>query len=360
LSATAVDVAIVGAGIAGCAAALTLADSGLAVALIGPPADPAERIGESLAPAANRLLRELGVAADFSAAGHRAANAMYSAWGSQLLVERNLSMHLDGPGYVLNRAAFDNMLYRAAAATGALVLADQVTKVERRDSIWSVRLSGGSQLAARFLLDSSGRAAVVARRLAKRQRVDHLVVAYGFLQQSDDAVEPTSATLVEAVPEGWWYAALLPDQRLVLALFGDPDTLPRGVSRDLAVWRACAAATRHISAWLDSAGYAIDAPPRLASAATMWLEPVAGSGWAAAGDAAAAFDPLSSHGLTTALWSGRQAALAAAAALAGAPAPLAHYAATMRVASHGFLRQRRFVYGREQRWRNQPFWARRI
>jgi flavin-dependent dehydrogenase len=360
LAGTAVDIAIVGAGIAGSAAALTLAQKGLGVALIGPQVEPAERIGESLAPAANRLLRELGLAVDFSAAGHRPANAIYSAWGSQLLVERNLSMHLDGPGYVLNRAAFDNMLYRAAAATGALVLADKVTKVERRDSIWSVRLSGGNHLAARFLLDSSGRAAIVARGLAKRQRVDRLVVAYAFLRQRNDAVEPTAATLVEAVPEGWWYAALLPDQRLVLALFGDPDTLARGVSHDLAVWCRGAAATRHISAWLDSAGYVIEAPPRLASAATMWLEPVAGSGWAAAGDAAAAFDPLSSHGLTTALWSGRQAGLAAAAALTGDPAPPAHYADAMRVAAHDFLRQRQFVYGREQRWRNQPFWQRRI
>ncbi len=285
---------------------------------------------------------------------------MYSAWGSQLLVERNISMHLDGPGYVLNRAAFDSMLHRAAAATGALVLADKVTKVERRDTLWSVRLSGGNHLAARFLLDSSGRAAVVARGLAKRQRVDRLVVAYAFLRQRDDAVEPTPATLVESVPDGWWYAALLPDERLVLALFGDPDTVPRGVSRDLAAWCDCAAATRHISAWLDSAGYVIEAPPRRESAATMWLEPVAGSDWAAAGDAAAAFDPLSSHGLTTALWSGRRVALAAAAALAGDPAPLAHYAATMREASHSFLKQRQLVYGREERWHDQPFWRRRI
>jgi flavin-dependent dehydrogenase len=115
-----------------------------------------------------------------------------------------------------------------------------------------------------------------------------------------------------------------------------------------------------VQRWLDSAGYAIEAPARLASAATTWLEPVGGPGWAAAGDAAAAFDPLSSHGLATALWSGRHAALAATAELSGDAAPLARYVETLGHAVQGFLRQRRGVYAREQRWREERFWQRRV
>jgi flavin-dependent dehydrogenase len=89
------------------------------------------------------------------------------------------------------------------------------------------------------------------------------------------------------------------------------------------------------------------------------MEPAAGPGWAAAGDAAAAFDPLSSHGLTTALWGGRHAALAAAACLAGDPEPVARYAATLRDAMSAFLRQRGSVYAHERRWPDRPFWQRR-
>ena len=356
---SAVDVAIIGGGVAGSAAAVTLADRGLAVALITPGVMPAERIGESLSPAANPLLRELGLSNAFAAAAHRPANATYSAWGSAILAERNAIVHLDGTGYVLDRASFEVMLAEAAAARGTACLADRVIAAARDGRTWSLTLAGGNCLATRFVLDCSGRTAVMARRLAVPRRVDRLVAAYAFLRQSDQSVEPTPATLIEAVPQGWWYASLLPDKRMTLALFADPDTMPRGVSRDAGAWRESLAATSYIGAWLDSAGYRADLPPQLASAATTWLEPPAGPGWAAAGDAAAAFDPLSSHGLTTALWGGRHAALAAVADLAGDPTPLARYAATLRDAMAAFLRQRASIYAHERRWADRPFWQRR-
>jgi len=359
-----VDIAIIGAGVAGCAAALTLAGGAQSVVAVAPPAkppaEPSPHIGEFLSPAANALLAELALAADFAAGPHRPANATFSAWGSDLLAARNAIVHVEGPGHVLDRSVFDTMLRAAVARSGVATLASAVTGADREDGAWSLLLSGGERIGARFLLDCSGRAAAVTRYLARRHHADRLVAASGFLRQHDDSVAPTSATLIEAAPNGWWYASLLPDQRLALALFADPDTLPRRVSRDVAVWRQAVATTRHIQRWLDDAGYAIEAPPRLASAATTWLDPVAGTDWAAAGDAAAAFDPLSSHGLTTALWGGRRAAQAASAALSGDAAPLARYATTLAEAVRGFMDQRRAVYAHERRWPAQRFWQRRV
>jgi flavin-dependent dehydrogenase len=355
-----IDIAIIGAGIAGCAAALTLAGGARSVIVVAPPAVPAARIGEFLSPAANALLAELGLTADFAAGPHRQANATFSAWGSDLLAARNAIIHVEGPGHVLDRSAFEAMLRTAVAHRGVTTLGSAVTGADRADGAWSLRLSGGERMRARFLLDCSGRAAVVTRHLARRHHADRLVAAYGFLHQHDDSVVPTPATLIEAAPNGWWYASLLPDQRLALALFADPDTLPRGIAREMLVWRNSIATTTHIQRWAEDAGFAIEALPRLASAATTWLAPVAGTDWAAAGDAAAAFDPLSSHGLTTALWSGRRAAQAATSALLGDPAPLARYAATLEDAVQDFLRQRRGIYAHEHRWREQPFWQRRI
>jgi flavin-dependent dehydrogenase len=222
-----------------------------------------------------------------------------------------------------------------------------------------LRLADGSQVNARFVLDCSGRAAVFGRRRAGQCRADRLVAAYDFLRSHDAAVELTPATLIEAAADGWWYAALLPDQRLSLAYFSDPDLLPRGLAHDAATWHALVASTRYVLRWLDDAGFRIDRPPRLASAATTWLQPAAGEDWATAGDAAAAFDPLSSHGLTTALWSGRRAALAGAAALDGEPARLASYTETLGAAVHTYLAQRQAVYGRERRFADRTFWRRR-
>ncbi len=319
----------------------------------------ARRWAISLSPAAKDLLRSLGLHEAFAASPHRPANTTYASWGTDLLAERNAIVHAEGPGHVIDRAAFEHMLSEAVADTPAVLLDTVAVDAACDDDGIALTLADGARLHARFLIDCSGRRAVVARRLAARRRADRLTAAFAFLAQHDAGIEPTPATLIEAVPEGWWYAALLPDRRLSLALFSDPDRLPRGLSRDAALWCEQIDATRFVRRWIESAGFSASGPPQLTSAGTAWLEPVAGKAWAAAGDAAASFDPLSSHGIASALWSGRSAANAALAALQGDRAPLARYAQTIAQAVENFLAQRRAVYAQERRFAGHPFWRRR-
>lgn len=354
-----VDIAIVGGGIAGAAAALSLAGRGRSVRILAPPSREGARVGESLSPAANVLLRELGLAEAFRAGPHRPSNATYAAWGAPLLAQRSSIVHTEGPGHVIDREAFEGMLTEAVSRTGTENVEDALADATRTGEGWSLTLASGSRMEAGFVLDCSGRAAVFARRVATLRRADQLVAAYGFFEQQDDSVDPTPATLIEGVADGWWYATLLPDLRLSLAFFTDSDLISRDVARDAGAWRALAAETLFVQRWLDSAGYELNQPARLASAGTTWLEPCAGPDWAAAGDAAAAFDPLSSHGLTSALWTGRQAALAAAASLDGNPEPLRRYASTLEGALGNFMVQRQAIYTCEQRFQDRLFWKRR-
>ncbi len=83
-------------------------------------------------------------------------------------------------------------------------------------------------------------------------------------------------------------------------------------------------------------------------------------GWCAAGDAAAAFDPLSSHGMTTALWSGRQAALGIDAMLKGEAESLRVYAETMTAGVARYRVECQAVYAQEWRYADRPFWRRRL
>jgi flavin-dependent dehydrogenase len=357
--ATRVDIAIIGGGIASAAAALSLAGRGRSVIVLAPPSKESHRTGESLSPAAHVLLRELGLTDAFETGPHRPSHVTYAAWGTALLAQRNSIVHTEGPGHVIDRQAFERMLSEAVSRQGMETVPDALADATRAGDGWSLTLSGGARVEAGFVLDCSGRTAVFARRVARRRRADRLVAAYDFVTQHDETVEPTPATLIEAVAGGWWYATLLPNRRLGLAFFTDPDLMPREVTRDAGAWRTLAAGTQFIQRWLDSAGYAISEPARLTSAGTAWLEPAAGPGWAAAGDAAAAFDPLSSHGLTSALWGGRQAALAALASFEGNPEPLLRYATTLESAVRNFVVQRQAVYAHERRFRDQLFWKRR-
>jgi flavin-dependent dehydrogenase len=93
-------------------------------------------------------------------------------------------------------------------------------------------------------------------------------------------------------------------------------------------------------------------------AAIRILSPATGSGWIAAGDAAAAFDPLASMGIGHALSSGMHAARVAHDCLTADGALRAQYERNvLRVfAQHLQLRHRYYLL--EQRWAQQPFWAR--
>ncbi|HYG83191.1 MAG TPA: FAD-dependent oxidoreductase, partial [Pyrinomonadaceae bacterium] len=81
------DVAIVGGGPAGAAAALTLSRAGRRVLLVDANQPSAFKIGEALPPAARPLLSDLGLWDGIAADGHLPCYGNLSAWGAQRLDE---------------------------------------------------------------------------------------------------------------------------------------------------------------------------------------------------------------------------------------------------------------------------------
>ncbi len=79
----------------------------------------------------------------------------------------------------------------------------------------------------------------------------------------------------------------------------------------------------------------------------------------AVGDAAVAFDPLSSLGINNALETGLRAAEAIHAALSGHEKALTPYASFLHDRLAESERLRLSFYAMEQRWRQEPFWRRR-
>ena len=104
------DVVIIGAGPAG---ATACAQSGTAPSRAwswSGGSSPADRIGESLAPAARRLLTDMGLWDDFLADGHSPWFAVRSVWGTQTPTERDSLADLDGHGWHLDRRRFEARL----------------------------------------------------------------------------------------------------------------------------------------------------------------------------------------------------------------------------------------------------------
>jgi flavin-dependent dehydrogenase len=351
--ADAFDVVIAGAGPAGSACAIALARAGVRrVALAHAGDNAAIAVGETIPPDARLLLDRLGLLEAFLAEGHERSLGSCSAWGSDDLGYNDFVLNPQGSGWHLDRARFDAFLRAHAVKAGAVLIEGaRLEEAAPGEEGYRLRL-GGREVSAHQVVDASGRSSAFARRVgARRLPLDRLTFVYGFFETSRGASR-LRLTLLEAVPEGWWYAAALPGDRLAVAFACDGDRVRDGGLGQEARWLAAASATRHLAERLDGCRFIPGSlTPRVAP--SFLLDPVCGPGWLAIGDAAACFDPLAAQGIYKALEDG----IDAAAMIAGGSAD--DYAAAARARFDDYVAIRSHFYGVEQRWPDSPFWQRR-
>jgi flavin-dependent dehydrogenase len=360
------DVVVVGAGPAGCATAITLRHAGLGVVLVaGAPRPPSGsyRAGEGGPPGLDRTVGQVfgtGVGT-FDPDAHLRSYATRSAWGTPTLHAVDHMFNPFGPGWLLDRDAFDARLLDAVAVAGVQVLRDTRMVAGRHDARWHLEVAAAERsgvVTAPFVCDASGRAAVVARaRGARVVRGDRLTAVAGLF--TDGAPEPEPAITIEAAPDGWWYTAPLPRGRRVVICFTDPDVVDIAAARRASDFLSLVDATDHVAPILASTRSEPFGVPSVFAACSTHLVPAAGPDWLAVGDAAAAFDPLSSQGIVTALLMGREAGRVAADAVGGAPDATAPYTATLARVLDTYRREHAAYYRAEQRWDAQAFWRRR-
>ena len=352
------DVAIAGGGPGGCACAITLARRGCDVLLVDRPARRPE-IGDALPPAANRFLRELGATQQFIASGPVPSFGNLSAWGGDSLESTDFIHHPDGHGWHVDRPAFHKSMLEAAATAGAYVSSthERMQWSRHSESRWGLWTKNGSCEAA-WLVDCTGRAAAVARSERVRRRVyDRLTAFVTFFKPEGASADAESATLIEASESGWWYTARLPCEARMVVYFTDASGATSRPARSSSGLQRLLSATQHVRQRVN--GYRMAAEPTVLAANSSKLEEFAGRRWIAAGDAAAAHDPLASVGIAGALRSGIAAANAVFDDLNGDGDSVARYCAMMSSAFDSYLHSRALFYAEEQRWPGDQFWVSR-
>ncbi len=362
-------IVVIGGGPAGSTAALSLARFQFSVVIIEHSNDSGWKVGESLHPATKVILQRLGIWEQFTADGHLPSYGNRSAWGTPEIVEHDFIFNPHGTGWHLDRRRFDTMLANAAVEAGAIRLCR--TKVENwqrtHQGNWQVDVvSAGQkfQLQADWIIDASGRASYFAQRQeAKRQVYDRLVGVVAFLSADTtdkDRVDHDSFSFIEAVPEGWWYSALLPDGKLVVVYMSDGDLISTRHLRTAENWKALLRQAHHTCHRVNFHQYRLVSVLQIVSANSSRLNVMAGPSWLAAGDAATAYDPLSSQGITAALVTGFDAATAIQAFLRGEQAAFEQYTHRIEQMYTDYLLNRTAYYTMEQRWPTSPFWQRRF
>lgn len=361
------DVAIVGAGPAGAALAVSLAVAHrLDVLVLEREAAPRFRIGETLPGAAGPLLRDLGLLPGFCARGYPRSLGRASIWGSGELVRADSFADPQGPGWRLDRRDFEAWLVaEAQRGDAAVVRSCRLTAVWRTDNSshpWSIAFfsaQGDPQtVEGRFLVDATGSRAAIARRLgATAVRIDRLVCCYA-LHPVGPQSDLDRFSIVEAAPNGWFYGACLPSGARLVAYHTDSDLALKGSWRrefaDLVAGTVIARAFR-----MDQAARPSPPVPARVAAWSGYSSACTGDGWAAVGDAACCFDPLSSQGLFNALYGALQLAPAIAASLAGDRRAIGDYAGRLGSIWAAYRRHYGAYYRLERRWPNRAFWRRR-
>lgn len=365
-----VDVAITGGGPGGAAAAIALAKQGQRVLLADAGTGRWPRIGEGLPPSARALLRELGVLDQVLADGHRCSPGTVAFWGSDSPHTEDTLFGLHGDGLQLDRARFDAGLRTAARAAGAEVHEGAHLRLLARGDACTphtVELRTGQaapqRVQARWLIDASGRSASLARALGAQRIAHDRLLAFHQRLIGGAATDHDGRTWVEAVADGWWYSVLLPSGERLIAYLSDFGGEDGAAERRLlldgeGLWNALRAAPQ-LHGLCSEHGWRPHGAVQGADASSTELDYAGGERWLAVGDAALAFDPLSSKGIANALYTGLRAAGAIWASEQGDADAVGGYARHLREIHRVYREQCRSFYGMEGRWPEGGFWRRR-
>lgn len=270
------DIIVAGAGPAGATVARILALRGLRVAMIDALARPVDRL-ELIAPAARPMIQALGLEGLLDdPAIARPCLGIRRRWGAAGDQMEDFLRHPWSLGHVVDRRRFDAALRARALSAGAIDIRGRVTGIARRDQGVVARIGRGAEgrlVAGATIVDATGRAAAVARRMGASHVRCETHVGTRSVAQGDAAGGVWLE--VNGDPSGWSYEVNGPGGRIERWHF------PRG-----------------------------GGPRRSqrADASSARLDRAAGRGWVAVGDAAAAFDPVTSQGLANALSTARVAA----------------------------------------------------
>ncbi len=379
------DAVIVGAGPAGAATAITLAKFGRRVLLVEERAAPSFKLGESLPPAAIGLVRhflgdlespERSLQGLFKTAGN------ISLWATGQPDSTDFFFTPAGFGLCVERLAFDEALRSKAIEAGTAVLKgirfESCSRITDPLFNWQVTLASETQTQshrARYLVDASGRRAAVARALGvpfspSDDRLFAYAQWFSCVGEDDDR-----HTRIEAAPHGWWYSNRLPgdennETRRLVVLHSDKDLPAARMAASAPGFGQQLEHSTHIGPLLKARNYRPSGMIRGAPANSQRLQDFCGDAWMAVGDAAQAYDPLSSQGIDKALRTGSHAGHMIHYALEDAPPQgaadlgshnpyIQQYAEQQDQLWQTYLSQRSYFYDMQPRWPDQPFWQRR-
>ncbi|MCC6677437.1 MAG: FAD-dependent oxidoreductase [Phycisphaerales bacterium] len=283
-------VAIIGAGPAGSAAAISLAHAGFQVTLFEARAFPRTKVcGEFISPSATHLLESLLPTPALLAAGARPINTFHLALGRQ-----EVKWRMPAPGWALSRASLDSLLVGRAREAGCNIIQPASIREARysADHV-SIELTDASRHETDLIIHADG-----TGRHDPAGPIPHdarLIAAKCHFRGTGPAL---SAVSIRAAPGAYIGTIRVEDDLNTCALVAHRDLVRahRGDFSELldSLWlgRCWTDRPEWLACPLPRSGYIYSGHPRSFRI----------------GNAAGAVDPVGGEGIATALWSGARLA----------------------------------------------------
>jgi flavin-dependent dehydrogenase len=358
LRGTQYDALILGNGPAACILALQMVRRGKAALLALPrnQGKAGKPFGETLSSRGEFILSSLGVA-DHCLADQDSFSETLSCWRSPSPEIANLDFDPHGQLWHINRNIFDRVLVRIAIEAGAEILDQRENprfRFDRHGDGWRIHIDSfaGEYLAlAKYIVDATGRSAFFARHLGRKRILrDRLAALWCVREHFGDACP----LLIEPVRQGWWYSLSLRPNTLLAALVTDPHAIDLSKPRRKVLWDSTLNEAPHTKSRFGVERGLLS----VASIESARLDRMSGDRWLAIGDAASSFDPLSSHGLCSAIEQATEASdLLCSHADHGA---LEEFEVKRRGLFNRYAVNRVAVYKSMHRFSECKFWQRRV
>ncbi len=315
------DCVVIGAGPAGCTAATIVAQGGYRTLLLERDKMPRFHVGESLMPETYWTLERLGlldqmrnrtfppkVGVQFVTDTGRESQPFY--FDQHDPRECSRTWHVE-------RADFDHMLFKNAAAKGAdcrdgmRVLG--VNLGQQKASTVNFQSSTGAteEVSARVVVDATGQQAMLANRLGlkvenKQLRKSSIWTYYRGAERSKDPQRNTTIILHTNDKSAWFWYIPLSNDMVSVGVVGDNTYLLKGRGKPEQVFEEelakCPAVTSRVAAATCTGEF------HVAKEFSYTTKQHSGDGWVLIGDAFGFIDPVYSSGVFLALKSGELAA----------------------------------------------------
>ncbi|ALU45421.1 FAD-dependent monooxygenase [Pseudoalteromonas rubra] len=348
------DCVIIGGGISGTVVAWQLFKQGLKVVIVDPQNTPVMHLAESLPASVEPMMHRLGLFELLQQEPHSLHSGQLSSWGESVLRKAPLSDRHHG--WKVDKSALTTQVQ--AQLPEHCLFSGKVVEVSEHKEVWFCQVKSaqdGSEhsLESRFIVDASGRQGYLPRVLnLPRHTFDKLTA---FVANVPSTVNPqgiSPSVVVEAFEHGWTLISRLNAEQNMLAIFCNQHTPGFSQLKHSRNWHDIAANTPAFHNALPEQPFTVKA----INASSHILGRLSGQNWLLAGDAAMAFDPLSSHGMTTAIYMAEKASLAISAALKGEATALPQYSKSMTEIYNSYLNELFGYYRREQRFPDSEFW----